>query len=237
MDVKEIRRLRLAELTSVRGAKAKLSRDAEISPSQISQWISGERNMAEDSARAIEEALKLPNRSMDRLEGHATTESRSGVVTSNSNTVNETSGMVYISTENGGRRMEFTRVQSYELWSGESEKEVRGMTVPTKWIEEDDVNAAGLVSIELPDDAQGPRRAKGDVVVANTEYGDTLKNDKLYAIRVGATYTLRLVAILGNGDIRLCCANPDYKHAEEQIKKDDVGNLDILGEYFSAAIR
>ena len=158
-------------------------------------------------------------------------------VTSNSNTVNETSGMVYISTENGGRRMEFTHVQSYELWSGESEKEVRGMTVPTKWIEEDGADPASLVSIELPDDAQGPRRVKGDVVVVKTEYGDTLKNDKLYAIRIGATYTLRLVAILGSGDIRMCCANPDYKHAEEQIKKDDVGNLDILGEYFSAAIR
>ena len=236
MDVKEIRRLRLAELTSVRGAKAKLSRDAEISPSQISQWISGERNMAEDSARSIERALRLPNRYMDQLDGNTDIKSRGGVVTPNSNTVNNTSDMLHISAKDGERRMDLTRVQSYELWSGEINTEVRGMSVPTEWVEEDGVDAASLVSIKLSDDAQG-QPGKGSVVVVNMDYGKNLKNDKLYAIRLGDSYTLRLVAILGSGDIRLCCANPDYKHAEEQIKKDDVGNLDILGEYFSAAIR
>lgn len=205
-------------------------------PAPVSNLKNGNKNMGEDVALRIEKLASLPQGSL--LDPIRIPWDTSLVdITTPDNTVNNNSDILHISTESGERRMDYTDVQSYELWSGESKTEVRGMTVLTKWIEEDEVNAKDLVSIELTDDSQGPRRLKGDVVAVNMNYGDKLKNDKLYAIKLGDKHTLRLVAILGSGDIKLCCSNPDYSHAEERIGKDDIGSLNILGEYFSAAIR
>ena len=66
-SVSETRRRRLAELVKARfgGKQTALSEQIGASLSQIGQWLSGNRNMGEDSARAIEAKLRLEHLWMD----------------------------------------------------------------------------------------------------------------------------------------------------------------------------
>lgn len=238
-----VMKARLHEALRKSGKKqADIARDIPVSTAAVAQWFHEEKpdqfTLKHKNIIGVAKSLGV---SVDWLEGR--TDKASNVTSTDNNLTipldrSEKSGdIVHYVPDADGHAWQLTAVQSYELWAREVDKEVRGMVVLTKWVEEEGIDASKLVSIELPDDAQGPRRIKGDVVAVNMDYGQSLKNDALYAIKLGEKHTLRRVAILGNGDIMLSCSNPDYKHAEERIRKEDIQDLDILGEYFSAAIR
>lgn len=207
------------------------------------------KNMGEDVARRIELKAKLrPGTMLDPLntpwDARPPEELAEQDVTLEANNLMKpepptpgTGDILHDHQHFHGRLGGLTHVRCYELDKKELSTEVHGMTVLTRWLEEEGISAEDLVSIVLPDDSQGPRRMKGDVVAINTNYGQLLKNDKLYAIKLGEKHTLRRIAYLGSGDVMLSCSNPDYKHAEERIHKSQIDNLEILGEYFSAAIR
>jgi DNA-binding transcriptional regulator YdaS (Cro superfamily) len=70
MDKASARRHRLRQLLDRepylgRGGQARLAADIKRAPAQISQWLGGARTLNEESARNIEEMLKLPFLWMD----------------------------------------------------------------------------------------------------------------------------------------------------------------------------
>ena len=69
MDIHEIRRAHLRELTKERGAKAKLAKLSESSPAYISQVLSEttKANVGDDLARRIERAYGKPRGWMDQI--------------------------------------------------------------------------------------------------------------------------------------------------------------------------
>lgn len=66
-DVKATRLRRLSELRADRfgGSSAALAAAIKRSPSQVSQWFTGVRTITEDSARHIEQSLRLDNGWLD----------------------------------------------------------------------------------------------------------------------------------------------------------------------------
>ncbi|WP_051975390.1 hypothetical protein [Cupriavidus necator] len=69
MDIHEIRRAHLRELTRERGSKAKLAKLSESSPAYISQVLSEttKANVGDDLARRIERAYGKPRGWMDQI--------------------------------------------------------------------------------------------------------------------------------------------------------------------------
>lgn len=70
MDITSIRLQRLQQLLALdryngRGGQARLGADIGRAAAQISQWLSGARTISEDSARNIEQKLRLPPLWMD----------------------------------------------------------------------------------------------------------------------------------------------------------------------------
>lgn len=202
MSIKEIRKQRLAELTANRGDKARLSREADLSASQISQWLSGERNMSEDTAREIERARDLPVGWMDSA-------------TMNSSPL-ESEGI-----------HKHENIQSYEFWRGEVETEIRVMSVSTEWLKAEGYTKNQIKSIVMPDDSQVGLVNRGYEVAINTDWGGELINDLYYAIKIGGLVTIRRVEYTYSGDVMLRCLNSEY--AEQTVSKSDVVNLDIAG--------
>lgn len=123
----------------------------------------------------------------------------------------------------------YVAVESYEVWSGLAAAEVRHMTVPARWLEARHMSASQLKSIEMPDDSQAGRLRRGDWVAVNVEWGGKLRNDTVYAVKIGGEYTLRRVAWQANGSLVLRCQNDDY--ADETLSAEDASGLDILGEF------
>lgn len=206
MDIKGIRRLRLEELTANRGDKAKLARATGFSPSQISQWLSDDkttsRQISEDTARVIEVSLELPVGWMD-----------SANMTTTPDTNNRKHGHVY--------------VQSYELWQGQVEKEIRFMSVSMNWLEKEGYSEGQIISIEMPDDSQAGLVNRGYEVAVNIEWGNELINDVYYAIKIGGSVTIRRVEYTYVDDIMLRCQNPDY--SDQIVSKKEIEKLDVVG--------
>jgi hypothetical protein len=76
MSIASVRLERLQELLKLnryagRGGQARLGADINKAPAQISQWLSGARTINEDSARNIEQRLRLPALWMDGSLGAA----------------------------------------------------------------------------------------------------------------------------------------------------------------------
>jgi len=112
--------------------------------------------------------------------------------------------MTLASPRRGGRNKDDINVQSYELWSGAVDVEIRDMTIPASWLKEKGFKPEDVVSVEVPDDAQGPRITKGDYAAIATQYGKRPRNYATYAIKISDEYTLRLISLQRNGDIKLC---------------------------------
>ena len=79
VPIREVRRQRLLELLDRHGGqKIALAKALGKSPAQVSQWCNHFRTISEDSAREIEQALKLPPGWMDTLPAHLGTAEPTG---------------------------------------------------------------------------------------------------------------------------------------------------------------
>lgn len=125
---------------------------------------------------------------------------------------------------------DYVYVESYEYWAGRSSKEIRFMSVPREWLARHKLPTASVKSIAMPDDSQAERILAGDLVAINIHWGDTMKNDTLYAMTIGGLYTLRRTAYTATGDIILRCRN-SVRFPDEQISKADIVQLDVIGEF------
>ena len=197
------------------------------SPQPVSNLKNGHKNMGEEVARRVEKKAGLPAGALvDPL----------NVVwpfdfeVNQENQVREPASTYNISDNidapyaTGG-----AYVQSYEHWKGIVENEIRHTSVSKNWLADSGYNIGQLKTTEMPDDSQKDRIRKGDTVVVCVEWGDTLKHDTLYAVRLGGQYTLRKTAHQANGNILLRCRNRDY--ADETIESSSIEKLDILGEF------
>ena len=144
-------------------------------------------------------------------------------------TGNNPSGIVEPSTEYGGRNEGYLYVRSYEMLRGEVAEEIRPMTVPASLLVTLGIDASQLANIKMPDDSQADRIRKGDLIAINLAWSGNIKNDTLYAVKIGDSYTLRLTAVQANKSVILRCKNGNYP--DENIPEDDIAGLDILGEY------
>jgi len=207
--------------------QADVAREVGVSTAAVAQWFSDNgRDKVDLKHKNIVNLAKCLKVSVDWLEGR-----------DKPNTTDHShSDIVAFSGEVGERNKGYTDVQSYELWSGEVSVEARGMTIPVKELNKRGLSADDVVSIEIPDDSQGPRILQYDYGVIARRRGEQLKNDTLYAVKIGGTYTLRLLSIQSNGDLKLACRNPAYNHAEELIAGPQISSLDILGEYIYGGI-
>lgn len=129
-----------------------------------------------------------------------------------------------------GRNEGHVYVQSYELWRGEVEAEIRFMTVPVDWLETEGLIVDQIKTIEMPDNSQADRIRKGDIVAVNVVWDGNVKNDTMYAIRIGGQHTLRRTAFQANGNLILRCRN-DEEYPDETVSRYEISELDILGEF------
>lgn len=92
------------------------------------------------------------------------------------------------------------------------------------------IQSGRALSMDIPDDSSAPRILTGDIALIDTVFGDKLKDDTLYVLKFGDIYAVRRTAYQRNGDLKLTCGNPEFRHTEQTIAKSDIDSLDVLGE-------
>lgn len=118
-------------------------------------------------------------------------------------------------------------VQSYEMWCGIVEQEIRFMSVQAAWLAAEGVDADQLVSIEMPDNSFADRILKGDYVAINVDWGGAFVSNEVYAVMIGGSYTLRRAIIQASGKLVLQCRNRDFP--DDVVEPGDIESLDVLG--------
>ena len=119
-------------------------------------------------------------------------------------------------------------IQSYEMWAGDIETEIRHMTVPAHWLADEGFSSAQIKSICMPDDSMAPMVMRGFEIAVNVRWGGTIKNGLYYALQIGDILTIRLVEHQFNGGLLLRPENSRY--ADQLVSASAIHRLTIIGE-------
>ena len=173
MDIKAVRKIRLAQLFEEMGSATEVAKAAETSASYLSQIVSpkGKRNVGHELARKIEVACNKPYGWMDQIETEVSEPAASYSIDRS------------IATPDF---IDIPYFRGAEVSAGNgavihSDAANGSLTYRKDWIRQNGWSPNNLVVVRCKGDSMEPRVGDGDVVLINTAFEKIIDN-KIYAI-------------------------------------------------------
>ncbi|WP_162176122.1 S24 family peptidase [Achromobacter xylosoxidans] len=217
----EVRRLNLRRLIDdeMDGMQSRIKDRTGISLSQIGQWLSGDRNMSETSARKLEAGLRLDEGWLDRRPGEAAP-----------TTTTETAAIdkpddVFVPISNATGSMGFGSHRNV------AEQIIDTMRVTRSWIAHAFPNLSAIDNLGMLTafgDSMEPTFSDGDLVLVDRGITE-IKLDAVYVIARGdELFIKRVRRQLHDGAILIQSDNPLFG-PPEKIIDGERDSLTVLG--------